>query len=75
MNPKLSEETRNKINAAADDLLQKWHDNHAEMPFRLYHYTSADGLIGIMTSKSFFMTNLKYMNDLSELQYGKQFED
>lgn len=75
MNPKLTEETRSKIYTAADDLLHRWTDNHAAIPFRLYHYTSADGLIGIMTSSSFFMTNLKYMNDLSELQYGSQVVD
>jgi len=75
MNPKLSEETRGKIHAAADDLLQKWNASHSAIPFRLYHYTSADGLIGIMKTSSFFMTDLKYMNDLSELQYGTQVVD
>lgn len=40
-------------------------------PGTLYHYTSADGMVGILKSRSLWMTDIRYLNDLSELQYGK----
>jgi hypothetical protein len=36
----------------------------------LFYYCSASGLTGIMTSRSFWATNLRHMNDASELAYG-----
>lgn len=39
-------------------------------PAVLYHYTSADGMAGILNSQSLWMTDIRYMNDLSELQYA-----
>ena len=58
-----------------DDLIQNvlgaWSRHHEQVPHVLYHYTSADGLIGILSSKSIWLTDLRYMNDLSELQYSK----
>lgn len=55
-------------------------DWHNEVPFPLYHYTSAEGLTGILSTRSLWLTDLRYMNDLSELQYSrslflKQIED
>jgi hypothetical protein len=37
----------------------------------LYHYTSIEGLIGIIESKSIWATNILYLNDASELDYAK----
>ena len=58
-----------------DDLIQNvlgaWSRHHEQVPHVLYHYTSADGLIGRLSSKSIWLTDLRYMNDLSELQYSK----
>lgn len=39
-------------------------------PEVLYHYTSAEGLRGILGSRGLWMTDIRYMNDLSELQYA-----
>jgi hypothetical protein len=38
-------------------------------PDVLYHYTSAAGLIGILTSKSLWASCIRYLNDTSEHQY------
>lgn len=60
-----------RLKALQASLVEEWIKNHTPVPEILYHYTSAEGLIGIITSKSFWMTNLRYMNDMSELQYAK----
>lgn len=39
-------------------------------PARLFHYTSADGLLGILKTNSLWATNMKFLNDYSELKYG-----
>lgn len=53
-------------------VLTEWANNHEPVPHLLYHYTTADGLLGILSSQSFWMTDLRYMNDLSELQYAEE---
>ena len=39
-------------------------------PPRLYHYTNAQGLMGILKSGTLHASNLKAVNDKGELQYG-----
>ena len=36
---------------------------------RLYHYTSFNGLLGIVESKSLWATDIRYMNDSAELKH------
>jgi hypothetical protein len=36
------------------------------VPEFLYHYTSQDGLLGIISSASLWATNISYMNDATE---------
>jgi Protein of unknown function (DUF2971) len=36
----------------------------------LFHYTSLEGLLGILESKSIWATNILYLNDVSELSYA-----
>ncbi|MBA6409244.1 MULTISPECIES: DUF2971 domain-containing protein [Pseudoalteromonas] len=36
----------------------------------VYHYTSADGLKGILESKSLWATNAEYLNDFREIKQG-----
>lgn len=36
----------------------------------LYHYTSAAGLSGIVTTKAIFATHASFLNDTSEIQFG-----
>ncbi len=42
-----------------------------EAPAALYHYTSGQGLLGILESGVLHCTNLLYMNDSSEMEYGR----
>jgi hypothetical protein len=39
-------------------------------PDHLYHYTSTEGLLGIITSKKFFATDILSMRDQSEFRHG-----
>jgi hypothetical protein len=42
------------------------------LPLTLYHYTTAGGFEGIFRTFTIRATNLAYMHDPSELEYGKQ---
>jgi len=42
-----------------------------ELPKYLYHYTNAEGLIGIFEKKKIWASNLYFMNDSSELELTK----
>jgi hypothetical protein len=46
-----------------------------EAPRLLYHYTTAQGLLGILRSNTLWASNLNYMNDLSELKYAGNLMD
>jgi hypothetical protein len=59
-----------KLRSLQNSIMEDWLNFHKPIPLKLYHYTTAEGLIGILNSTSFWMTNLRYMNDLSELQYS-----
>lgn len=36
----------------------------------IYHYTSPDGLLGIIQSSTLWMTDFSYLNDVEEITYG-----
>lgn len=38
---------------------------------RLYHYTDAGGLIGIIQSRGIWATDAEFLNDAQELRYGR----
>lgn len=44
--------------------------NDSGLPASVYHYTSAEGLLGIVGSGQLRATDLRYLNDTSELHYG-----
>ena len=68
----LTEPQMQRIRDLSDRILDPWVKRHTQLPDVLYHYTSADGLIGILTSRSIWLTDLRYMNDLSEMQYSRE---
>ena len=37
----------------------------------LYHYTSASGLMGVVTSKTIWATDISYLNDAQEFRYAR----
>jgi hypothetical protein len=45
-------------------------DQNPETP--LFHYTSFEGLSGILKTKQFWLTDHKYLNDPSEIEHGKK---
>ena len=55
-----------------ESVLAKWSAMHAEPPPQLYHYTNADGLLGILASNSLIATNARFTNDVSEIQYAME---
>jgi len=40
-------------------------------PKNLYHYTDANGLLGIIKDQQFFATHSSFLNDKSEFEYGR----
>lgn len=44
--------------------------NEDDLPEVLYHYTSAQGLLGILQSRVLWATDTRYLNDDQELRYG-----
>lgn len=68
----LSEQEESRLNDLTQKVLGAWSQRHELIPNVLYHYTSADGLIGILGGKSIWLTDLRYMNDMSELQYSRE---
>lgn len=51
-----------------DTVIQEF--NRREPPSTLYHYTTAEGLKGIVESGSIWCTNAAFFNDASEIAYG-----
>ena len=41
-------------------------------PDILYHYTSAEGLLGIVWTREIWSTNVLYLNDTSELSHATE---
>ncbi len=45
---------------------------YAPPPSKLYHYTTAEGLKGIIESDKIWATNYRYVNDLTEIFYSDE---
>lgn len=51
--------------------LASWQKKNADPPHdKLFHYTNAEGLLGILRSRIFWGTDITHLNDSSELEYG-----
>lgn len=51
--------------------IEEWQKSiHSQVPSILYHYTTAGGLIGILDSHSLWVSDVRFMNDASELTYA-----
>ncbi|HET7832220.1 MAG TPA: DUF2971 domain-containing protein [Gallionella sp.] len=42
-------------------------------PTRLVHYTTPLGLMGIVSQRGFWMTDARFLNDISEVEHGLQY--
>src|SRR5712692_6378210 len=56
----------------APEFKKSWLDFHHGVPGWLYHYTTADGLMGILRDRSMFGTHYRFLNDSLEIIWGKQ---
>jgi hypothetical protein len=41
------------------------------LPERLYHYTTAEGVLGILTNSQLFASDLRFLNDARELTFAR----
>lgn len=46
-----------------------WHDATPPFPDQLYHYTTPEGVLGILASKRLWATHIRYLNDPTEIDY------
>ena len=53
-----------------DWLAEQWLSHHRRRPRYLYHYTSAQGLLGMLQSNRVWATNSRFMNDPTEIAYA-----
>ena len=58
------------LDAATPQLAEQWVSLHRKRPRYLYHYTSAQGLLGILQSNRIGATNSRFMNDPTEIAYA-----
>ncbi len=66
----LEPDSGDRLRLLHEEFLESWAVYHSKLPGILYHYTSLAGLLGTLGSHSLWMTDMAYMNDSSELQYG-----
>ena len=67
MQPEILEQARQKIATDFSTLYEVEAPGAPAPPERLFHYTSADGLLGIVHSGELWATNVVHLNDASEL--------
>lgn len=57
-----------EVKTLVKELRQTW--PASDLPYELYHYTDARGLLGILTNKNFWATDINFLNDAMELKYA-----
>jgi Protein of unknown function (DUF2971) len=73
MPPRRASEVKKQV-TAFETYLRKLGKLHAgpRPPKHLYHYTTGNGLIGIVKSSALWATDARYMNDSSEVKYAQE---
>lgn len=62
-----------EIRGTIKDHLSTWLEQHSySEPKLLYHYTTLEGLKGILENRSIWFSHMSTLNDPLELQYGKK---
>jgi hypothetical protein len=60
-----------RINEYMQAILEEWLNNHqSEEDIKLYHYTTARGIEGIISKREIWSTDIESMNDTKEIKYG-----
>jgi Protein of unknown function (DUF2971) len=55
-----------------DALLSDWKPRHSAPPPILYHYTTADGLVGIVHGRTLNATHSNFLNDPQEVSFAEE---
>jgi hypothetical protein len=62
----------NEITITMNHFLSDWKKHHCYSDNKiLYHYTTFEGLKGILENRSIWLTHVRQLNDPLEIQYGK----
>lgn len=62
-----------QIRQAIENFWKFWLPEHStDDDLQLYHYTTIDGLKGIIKNRSLWLTHTSTLNDPTELKYGKE---
>jgi len=61
-----------EIESRFDELSNSEANAEEQPPSILYHYTSAEGLLGILQTRELWATNVLYLNDASELSDARE---
>jgi hypothetical protein len=64
-------DTREQTSVVRNRLLREWEKEHSGYGRYLWHYTDARGLTGILEKGQLWASNAYYLNDASELKYGR----
>lgn len=60
-----------RIQQRHSDWIQRWMLRHAGPPAnKMYHYTDAHGLLGIVQNRAFWASDIRHLNDRTELEHG-----
>lgn len=58
------------VTAEWSKLRANWKARHRKPPAPLYHYTTGQGMLGLLQGARLWATNAHFLNDPSEIQYG-----
>lgn len=62
--------TAKSLQSRVIKLENEWSRMHAKRPRLLYHYTDAQGLLGMLKTHRLWATNRRFMNDPTETEYA-----
>ena len=62
--------TAKNLQSSIRTLQRTWARLHADPPQLLYHYTDAQGLLGMLKTHRLWASNRRFMNDPTETQYA-----
>lgn len=59
-----------QLSSQSHEWLETWFAHQEDPPTLLYHYTTVEGLLGILKSNTLWATHVGYLNDATELTYA-----
>jgi hypothetical protein len=66
------ERRKEAVEKLRDILLSDWKPKHSAPPPILYHYTTADGLVGIVHGRRLNATHSNFLNDPQEVSFAEE---